>query len=120
MRLVILVLLIVVVGGGTLLLTRTWLSLQADQTPVAQAPAERDQADLYVLVADRSLVTGELIDREDLRWQAWPDDDTPPTYYRWTEDDGDIEEAVAPMLGTVTTKGFLEGEPIVSSALIDA
>lgn len=119
MRLVILVLLIVVVGGGTLLLTRTWLSLQEDQAPVAQAPVQREQADLFVLVADQTLVTGDLIDRDDVRWQPWPDEDTPPTYYRWTENDGDIEEAVAPLLGTVTTKAFLEGEPILSSALIN-
>lgn len=119
MRLVILVLLIVVVGGGTLLLTRTWLAMQEDQTPVAQAPVAREVSDLYVLVADRGLVIGDLIDRDDVRWQPWPDEDTPPTYYRWTEDTGDIEAAVAPLLGTVTTKSFLEGEPILSSALID-
>lgn len=122
-RLILLGLGTIVAGLGTLTMTQTWMDTQRVDPPgeaaVVEVPAApQPAADLYVLVASEPLQTGRILERQDLVWQAWPDDRVPPTYTIWQEGDGDIDDIAEALAGYVVIEPFFEGEPIAEAGLV--
>lgn len=113
MRLRIIVLLVIaaVVGLGTIHFTRQWLAAErasmVPETRVVQAVAST-----HVMVAARNLARGQFVRLEDLRWQAWPDEEVPPTYMRQGEHE--LEQFV----GSVARVSLMAGEPITRPRLV--
>lgn len=113
MRLRIFVLLVIAaaVGFGTIHFTRQWLdaerSRMTPETRVVQAVAST-----HVLVAARNLSRGQFVRLEDLRWQAWPDEDVPETYLQ--QGNHQLEEFV----GAVARVSLIAGEPVTRRRLV--
>src|SRR5665213_1988056 len=65
-----------------------------------------------VMVAAKSLPAGHFIKAEDLAWQSWPDQNTPPAYM--------VQGAVAPdvIVGSVVRNGIAQGEPITDVRIV--
>lgn len=110
-RSILLVLVALGVAGTTAFLARGWLSTgQVASGP--EAPAYRPPVGLEILVAKGNLPTGTLIQKEHLRWQAWPDDSVADSYVRRA--DGKLEA----FLGAVVRQGVSAGEPITDTRVV--
>ncbi len=101
----------VVAAGGTAYLARGWLNAQRAQvvTPVEQP---KEVASVYVLVAAQTLPTGTFVRDQDLRWQAWPDEDIPENYL--IKETTDKDELV----GAVVRARIVTGEPILPDQVV--
>lgn len=99
------------ITAGTVFVARSWLASQRAQpaTIVQQAPQSEG---VKVLVAKVPLATGAFIQENQLRWQIWPDDDIPESYF--TEEEMQLEE----LYGAVVRRGFTVGEPITPRRVI--
>jgi pilus assembly protein CpaB len=110
-RNIILIAFALIAALGTAMLARGWMNSQrvvvtAEPTPV---PVEASQ---YVLVAKTALPAGRFIKPEDLRWQAWPESQMPPTYL--LKGKRQPEE----FTGSVVRSGIAADEPITDARLV--
>ncbi len=109
-RNIILIAFALIAALGTAMLARGWINSQrvvtAAPTPV---PVEASQ---YVLVAKTPLPAGRFIKPEDLRWQAWPDNQMPATYL--LKGKRQPEE----LTGSVVRSGIAADEPITDARLV--
>lgn len=96
---------------GTAMLARGWMNSQRPVAAVAPkaVPVEASQ---YVLVAKTPLPAGRFIKPEDLRWQAWPEAQMPPTYL--LKGKRQPEE----LTGSVVRTGIAADEPITDARLV--
>jgi len=105
--------LLITVGTG--LLARTWLNSQRVQT--AAPASEKAQISAFVLVAEIDAPAGTFLKKEYLRWQAWPDEPMPETYF--VRQDGETETvADKEVIGAVVRRGISAGEPIARGQII--
>ena len=113
-RVLVLLLLAVGVGYGTFTLVQTWLeqeraAAEARLRDLENRPAvEQAQPEFtQVLVATETLAIGRLIRPEDLRWQAWPDDNLSPSYVV-QDRTGDPQS----FYGAVVREQIPQGQPV--------
>src|SRR5665213_927351 len=96
----------------TALVIRAWVdnARRAAAAPVVQAETVAPLK--MVMVAAKSLPAGHFIKAEDLAWQSWPDQNTPPAYM--------VQGAVAPdmIVGSVVRNGIAQGEPITDIRIV--
>ena len=109
MRVAILGLLALLVGGGTLLMAKEWLASERSATTQAQ-PAPVPTTEVLVTAVD--LEVGQFVKPEDLRWQAWPEDNVAESFIMKSDD------AVAELSGTVVRSPIAAGEPITDARLV--
>jgi pilus assembly protein CpaB len=102
---IIILLVALVAGGGAAWIAFTMRAEPAAPITVQEAapPATRD-----VLVATTDLSPGQVLTKESIRWQSWPDSAVLPAYVsRSTRPD-----AQASMVGVVVRSTMIAGEPI--------
>ncbi len=111
-RLLILVLALAADGGAG------WLALSSrvQPTPAAAAPAPAQMPMQEVLVAGSELAQGQLILKESLRWQTWPEQTVTSSYVRKSE----RPDAVDKLAGLMVRSRFVAGEPIREDKLAPA
>jgi pilus assembly protein CpaB len=80
---------------------------QANATPVVPAGPE-------VLVANRALPVGTIIDAEAVRFQKWPEGLLQPAYFLKGKPNGNPAE----LIGTVVRSEITAGQPLTQGALI--
>lgn len=95
--------------AGTVFAARSWLDSQ--RVDVAQPQVEKQVA-TEVLVARADLPTGIFINEQHLRWQTWPDDDIPESYYT-----KGVEQADS-IHGSVVRRPIAHGQPIIRSQIV--
>lgn len=95
-----------VISGVTFYLVRNYL---ASQTP-AEVAAVAPVASVQVAVAARDLPAGTVLQESDVRWQSWPDISLDPTYI--VQRNGEGEERIGNLVGTVVRRGVSGGDPI--------
>jgi pilus assembly protein CpaB len=103
------------------------------EPPVVPAPAAASVAapapvvaaahpPAQVLVAARALPSGHLLTDDDVRWQAWPDDDLARTYIVKAEtgdiDIGKGDKGLDALSGAVVREAIAAGEPITGERLV--
>jgi len=114
MRAVLLLILAGGVGYGTVQLAQQWLAAERAQrvAPAAEAPPPEPEPAASVLVAAKDLPVGRFVDPDDLRWQAWPDDDLPGSYL--------VQGAFEPLMltGAVARVSIAAGQPIMADHLV--
>lgn len=104
-RRILVLLVAVVAAGATAMYARSWI--EGQQTIAAVAAPQPVQEDIHeVLVADVALPAGSFIKPQALRWQRWPTDDVPDSYY--------LREARSEeeLIGAVVRRGISAGQPI--------
>ena len=112
---VVFLLLAVLVAVATTFLARAWL--QAERAAImAQAGGPHQAAPakptVQVLVARTAIRTGQIVKPDDLRWQAWPQGNLPPTYII------EGKRPISEFVGAVARSSFHVGEPIVDPDLV--
>lgn len=110
-RNIILIAFALIAALGTAMLARTWMISQKPAV-IATAPPVPVEASQYVLVAKTALPAGRFIKAEDLRWQAWPESNTPATYL--LKGKRQPEE----LTGAVVRSGIAADEPITDARLV--
>lgn len=111
LRNIILIAAALLITVGTTFVARSWLANQrAQPATVVAAPVEPEG--IKVLVAKGDLPTGAFIQEGQLRWQIWPNDDIPETYF--TNEEVAFEE----FFGAVVRRGFTAGEPITPKRVV--
>jgi len=110
---VVFLLLAVIVAGTTAFLARAWLASEraAILAQAAGGPHEAPAPAQKVLVAHVAIHTGQIIKPDDLRWQAWPGGDLPPTYAV------EGKRPMADFVGAVARSAIGNGEPITEAKL---
>ncbi|MCB9959988.1 MAG: Flp pilus assembly protein CpaB [Rhodospirillaceae bacterium] len=114
-RVLVLLLLAAGVGYGTFHLVQRWLeqervAAEARLRELEPRTVEQAQPEFaQVLVTTESLPVGRLIRPEDLRWQAWPDDNLSPSYVV-RDRTGDPES----FYGAVVREPIAQGQPITN------
>ena len=111
LRNIILIAAALLITVGTTFVARSWLANQRAQ-PVATVQQPVEPQGIKVLVAKDDLPTGVFIQEEQLRWQLWPDDDIPESYFTDEEIEFDA------LYGAVVRRGFTAGEPITPKRVI--
>jgi len=91
-----------------------YLSSQS-QAPVAAGPVEQKPV-VRVLTAGKDLPLGHIIDRGDLRWQAWPEEALSGRFLN----ERDHPDAMNKIAGRRVKAKIVEGEPIIESKLVPA
>jgi pilus assembly protein CpaB len=110
MRSLILALLAVMIAAGAALGVRSMLAGQGAPQAVAAPPPKTPEK--FVLVAVKPLPTGHIIAAEDVKWAAWPEEGTDPSFMVKGVDD---EAALA---GKVVKTGVAQGAPLLRNQLI--
>ncbi len=118
-RILVLAILAIAVGYGTFAFTQQWLA--AERASLSQSVREvvvqPEPARLFVLVALRDLPPGRFLQaREDVRWQAWPDEDVPETYI--VRDREMAPETLEELLGVVSRTDLPAGQPIGTNQIV--
>ena len=111
-RRILVLLVAVVVAGVTALYARSWMDGQRTTVAEAATPPPVQEVIHEVLVADAPLPAGAFVKAEQLRWQRWPTDDVPPSYFlrdERTEED---------LVGAVVRRGIAAGDPITDGNLV--
>lgn len=111
-RRILVLLVAVVVAGVTAMYARSWMEGQRTTVAVAATPAPAKETIHEVLVADVTLPAGVFVKQQQLRWQRWPTDDVPPSYFLREQRS---EES---LLGAVVRRGIAAGEPITDGNLV--
>ena len=111
MRRILVLLLAVVAAGATAMYARSWIEGQQTMTAAVAAPAPARNVH-EVLVADASLPSGTFIKPHHLRWQRWPTDDVPDSYF--LREQRSEEE----LLGAVVRRGIVEGQPMTDGGVV--
>lgn len=112
-RRIIFIVVALVASAMTVLLGRAWLDAGRHTqvaAPAPQAPAAKPAA--MVLVARGNLTVGQFVRRENLRWQAWPEDSVPQSYISAGQ------YAIEDFDGAVVRTALGDGEPITQSRLV--
>lgn len=107
-RSLILVVAAFLIAGGTAYFARHWLTAERAQIS-APVPAPAPDPAHSVLVAKADLPAGLFIQKEHLRWQAWPDDTLDPNYIVEGQQD------IGALVGAVVRRGIVAGQPITDS-----
>ena len=111
-RRIIILLLALIVAGVTAIYARTWVNNQ--QRPVTVIAAPQPKADVTeVLVAEIDIPAGRFIKAQNLRWQAWPNDEVPDNYL--VKGSGADKKAV---VGSVVRRGLVAGQPITDATVV--
>jgi pilus assembly protein CpaB len=116
-RRIIFILVALLASGATIFLGRAWLIAErnarlAQQEQPAPAP---EKPKTMILVAKGDLHVGEFLHaRDNLRWQAWPDDSLSPNYVRST--DHQLEDYE----GSVVKVALNDGEPVTDLRIVRA
>ncbi len=110
---IILVILVLAAGGGAFFLS---LSGQDDDTaaPVTIVKSNKEET-VSVLVADISIVRGDAITSENVKWQDWPKKTVSQAEQYLTGKDNKILENLE---GAVAKNEFVPGEPIIESKIV--
>jgi pilus assembly protein CpaB len=98
----------VAVAGATAMFARSWI----DGRPTVAVAAPQPQDIHEVLVADVTLPAGTFVKPQQLRWQHWPTDDVPSSYFlreQRTEQE---------LVGAVVRRGIAAGEPITDGGVV--
>jgi len=110
-RRIVFILIALIASGATIFLGRAWLVAERNaRLQVQSAPVEKPSA--MVLVAKGDLHVGQFIRRENLRWQAWPADNIPPTYVIPAQHQLEDYE------GAVARSALGDGEPITDVRVV--
>ena len=92
---------------------RSWISAQEPKVVAQQAqPVPQVVSSVEVLVAAEQLPAGLIVNRENLKWQKWPEAGLSDAYI--THESGKVENFV----GSVTRESMAKGEPISASKLV--
>ena len=71
-----------------------------------------------ILVADRDMPAGTIIDSNNMDWQPWPDDSLGDGYVVYREDGGDDQTVLEePYYDQIVRRTILAGEPITDAKL---
>ena len=98
-----------------------------NQQPVTIVQEAQQAPQLQVLVAAQNLPTGTLIQPDQLRWRAWPEDDNQLERYIVQGKNADFGQPVgegqtpvdmSAFVGSVVRQGLNAGEPITEGRLI--
>ncbi len=110
MRIVAVTLIVLAVGfaGLTYFLVGNYLDDQ-QSVEVVGSPAPS----VEVVVADRDLPAGSVIESGKVRWQAWPDDSVDDAYV--VQRNGAGEGLIDNLVGSVVRRAIAAGEPITMS-----
>jgi pilus assembly protein CpaB len=111
-RNIILIAFALIAALGTAMLARSWMNSQKPMAVIAAAQPAPVEASQFVLVAKTALPAGRFIKSEDLRWQAWPESQTPATYL--LKGKRQPEE----LTGAVVRSGIAADEPITDARLV--
>jgi len=110
-RRILVLLVAVVVAGATAMYARSWI--EGQQTTIAAVAAPPPKEAIHeVLVADVPLPAGSFIKPKQLRWQRWPTDDVPASYF--LRDQRSEED----LIGAVVRRGITGGEPITDGGVV--
>lgn len=110
-RRIVFILIALIASGATIFLGRAWLVAERNaRIQVQSAPVEKPSA--MVLVAKGDLHVGQFIRRENLRWQAWPADNIPPSYVIPAQHQLEDYE------GAVARSALGDGEPITDVRVV--
>ncbi len=96
-------------AGLTFFLVQNYLD---DQTAEVTDPATAVAA-VEVVVADRDLPAGSVIESSRVRWQAWPDDSVDDAYV--VQRNGVGEGLIDNLVGSIVRRAIAAGEPITAS-----
>lgn len=116
LRAIILVLLVLVMAGGTYYLANEWLKSERAALSSQATTAPAPKTGTYVLVAARSLPSGEFVTPSAVRWQSWPDNDVPSNYV--ISRDAPSKNMVAAVTGAVIRAGLAAGQPLTQELLV--
>jgi len=116
-RNIILIVAAVFMTAGTAYLARDWLNNQRPQVQAAP-PAPKIEGAL-VLVAATDLPAGILLQDNHLRWQIWPSDAVPETYFVKPKADNQ-PNPISSLLGAVVRKGISTGDPISRGRILQS
>ena len=95
-------------AGLTFFLVQTYLDDQIVEVAIFDEPAA-----VEVVVADRDLPAGSVIEPSRVRWQAWPDDSVDDAYV--VQRSGVGEGQIDDLVGSVVRRAIAAGEPITAS-----
>jgi pilus assembly protein CpaB len=110
-RRILVLLVAVVAAGATAMYARSWI--EGQETNIAAVAAPTPDEDVHeVLVADTTLSAGTFVKPQHLRWQRWPTDDVPDSYFL-REQHSDQE-----LIGAVVRRGISEGQPITTGGVV--
>ncbi len=104
---VILIVLALGFAGLTYFLVGNYL---AGQKPVEVA--EASVAAVEVVVADRDLPAGTVLESSQIRWQSWPDDSVDDAYV--VQRNGDGPNRLGNLIGSVVRRAIAAGEPVTT------
>ena len=113
---IVFLLLAVVVAGATAFLARAWLQSERAamlaQLGTGPKAAQPVKPAIQVLVARNTLRAGQLIKPEDLRWQAWPQGQLPPSYIV------EGKRQISDFVGAVARTQVQVGQPIIEAEIV--
>lgn len=114
-RSLILLLLAVGLAGVTAMFAQGWLDAQRAQFKADTAEVvSKEPEHTMVLTAQTALPAGIFLTADHLRWQAWPNDEVPDSYFVQKN-----EGEQPPVLGSVVRRGIAQGEPITRGQIIN-
>lgn len=112
-RRIVFILIALIASGATIFLGRAWLVAERNaRLQVQQQPAPVEKPSAMVLVAKGDLHVGQFIRRENLRWQAWPADNIPPSYVIPAQHQLEDYE------GAVVRSALGDGEPVTDVRVV--
>lgn len=110
MRRILVPLLALLIAGVAALYARKWVESRQVAPSATAAPAPRPEK--AVLVAAIDLPAGSFVQPGNVRWQAWPDVDLPPSYF--VKGARSEDEAV----GAVVRYAVAKGQPLTDGGLV--
>lgn len=119
-RLIILLLVAAVAAGGAGLAANSWLATQRAALANQQRTAPVIETnEVRVLVAKQPLPAGTLINKKQLRWQAWPSSGLSDTYIKESDfTPKELEKFLEDLEGTVVRVGIAVGEPVSETRVV--
>ena len=99
------------IAAGTVYVAQDWLNAERAALEARMTPPEEEPTP-FVLVAKESLAMGSFVKSEQLRWQAWPDDNLSESYV--------VKSAGEPtdFAGAVVRTRIAAGEPITAEKVV--
>ncbi len=99
------------IAAGTVYVAQGWLNAERAALEAQMAPQEEDPSP-FVLIARENLAVGSFVKPEQLRWQAWPDENLPENYI--------LKGAGGPedFAGAVVRTRIAAGEPITAEKVV--
>ena len=94
-------------AGLTFFLVQNYLDNQSVEVATTETAA------VEVVVADRDLPAGSVIESGKVRWQSWPDDSVDDAYV--VQRNGAGEGLIDNLIGSVVRRAIAAGEPVTAS-----